>query len=474
MGYFPPANNVSPLDMIAQRFVATDALSNIWLVESPGTTAPTLSGTNNTIFGSGGVGSNLTDAYSNVIGGYKAALNATRIYESVVIGDQAGLNLGTSGRHTAVGSLALQNHSGATGVSETALGRAALNHDVNGGYNVGAGHAALYYLNGDFGDGVTYTGSFNTGTGNQAGAGVISGNNIANNCCYHGASSGVGTNPAFANQSGDNCCYFGAYSGPNSATQRSNVTCVGYGSGAGADGAIAIGYLAVNTLANSCLIGQSGQAMKFGVGTIPSFDFDIALNNASDGVGGARFSYVGSDAAFTSFGQIVMIRTIPTAGSTSGTILGSYMTAGMSIDTPTPLQFNASQITTKITAIGTRSNSSCSLLFKAKAIGSTGLPSVEDMKLEAGVISAMQAGGGFAIKEGANCCQGVATLVAGTVTVNNTQAITGRRITHSHATAGGVQGILSHTINTGVSFTINSTSAADTSTVNWEIKRPAA
>ena len=39
-------------------------------------------------------------------------------------------------------------------------------------------------------------------------------------------------------------------------------------------------------------------------------------------------------------------------------------------------------------------------------------------------------------------------------------------------TTGGTVGTLSYTISDGVSFTINSSSGTDTSTVNWQLWEP--
>lgn len=66
--------------------------------------------------------------------------------------------------------------------------------------------------------------------------------------------------------------------------------------------------------------------------------------------------------------------------------------------------------------------------------------------------------------------EGTATLVAGTVTVSNSDIATGTRIFVSCDTPGGTQGILSTpvaSIVNATSFVINSSNAADTSTVNW-------
>jgi hypothetical protein len=67
---------------------------------------------------------------------------------------------------------------------------------------------------------------------------------------------------------------------------------------------------------------------------------------------------------------------------------------------------------------------------------------------------------------------GTATLTGGTVTVPNTTAVTGCLIYLSRATAGGTTGTLTWSINSGVSFTIVSSSPTDTSTIAWLLLTP--
>jgi hypothetical protein len=62
---------------------------------------------------------------------------------------------------------------------------------------------------------------------------------------------------------------------------------------------------------------------------------------------------------------------------------------------------------------------------------------------------------------------GEAVLVAGTVTVTRADIAATTRIFLSRRVAGGTLGNLTYTITAGVSFTINSSSATDTSTVEW-------
>ncbi len=68
---------------------------------------------------------------------------------------------------------------------------------------------------------------------------------------------------------------------------------------------------------------------------------------------------------------------------------------------------------------------------------------------------------------------GVATLVAGTVTVSNTYVVANSIIQLTCQSVGGTQGMLSvGTIVAGTSFVIDSSDVADTSIIYWEIKEP--
>lgn len=79
-----------------------------------------------------------------------------------------------------------------------------------------------------------------------------------------------------------------------------------------------------------------------------------------------------------------------------------------------------------------------------------------------------------AINEGANAAMGVATLVAGTITVSNTLVTANSRIfITSQDPNGGTPAYTYVSARTAAtSFTITSLSALDTSIVAWEIKEP--
>lgn len=91
-----------------------------------------------------------------------------------------------------------------------------------------------------------------------------------------------------------------------------------------------------------------------------------------------------------------------------------------------------------------------------------------------GHVSITTAGKGLKIKEGSNAMMGVATLVAGTVTVSTTAVTASSRIFLCiQALAGGVGQLSVANVVAGTSFDINSTDGADTSTIAWLIVEPA-
>ena len=97
---------------------------------------------------------------------------------------------------------------------------------------------------------------------------------------------------------------------------------------------------------------------------------------------------------------------------------------------------------------------------------------VDSVTFTGQVISA-SSGKGLSVKEGANCKQGTATLVAGAVTVANTSVTANSRIFLTSQVDGGTPGFLRVSARVvGTSFTITSSNAADTSTVAYEIFEP--
>ena len=82
-------------------------------------------------------------------------------------------------------------------------------------------------------------------------------------------------------------------------------------------------------------------------------------------------------------------------------------------------------------------------------------------------------GFGLEVSEAANGKQGAAVLAAGTAVVANTAVTATSRIFLTSQVDGGTPGFLRVSARTpGVSFTITSSNAADTSTVAYEIFEP--
>lgn len=80
---------------------------------------------------------------------------------------------------------------------------------------------------------------------------------------------------------------------------------------------------------------------------------------------------------------------------------------------------------------------------------------------------------GFQTAEGANAKQGTGTLVAGSLVVANTSVTANSRIFLTSQADGGTPGFLRVSARTpGTSFTVTSSSAADTSTFAYEIFEP--
>lgn len=107
--------------------------------------------------------------------------------------------------------------------------------------------------------------------------------------------------------------------------------------------------------------------------------------------------------------------------------------------------------------------------------GSTRLHTVNTFVTEGDLVCDV-AGGGLVLREGANACSGIATLVAGTVTVNTNQVTATSRVQLTVQSLGTVTtpkavGVTARVA--GTSFTITSADNTDTSVVAWTIIEPA-
>lgn len=121
--------------------------------------------------------------------------------------------------------------------------------------------------------------------------------------------------------------------------------------------------------------------------------------------------------------------------------------------------------------IATNGNTtSPSLIIQDNTTTSFSVADGGDTNVAIGQLLISTAGKGLSVKEGSNAKMGQATLSTGTVTVSTTAVTTNSRIFLTTGVAGGTLGVLSvGTITNGTSFVINSSSPADSSTVNWII-----
>ena len=114
-------------------------------------------------------------------------------------------------------------------------------------------------------------------------------------------------------------------------------------------------------------------------------------------------------------------------------------------------------------------------------IGTGGFNSTANIRCEISAtgLAVIAAGAGLAVKEGTNCKQGTATLVAGVVTVSNTAVTANSRVFVQRQTDGGtVAASYSITRTAGVSLTITARDGAgaaqtlDTSTLAYQMFEP--
>lgn len=92
-----------------------------------------------------------------------------------------------------------------------------------------------------------------------------------------------------------------------------------------------------------------------------------------------------------------------------------------------------------------------------------------DVNSSTGNVLISTIGKGLQVKTGTNAKIGTAVLVGGTVTVANTSVTANSRIFFTVSTVGGTQGLLRYTKIAATSFTVTSTTALDTSTLDWYI-----
>lgn len=254
-----------------------------------------------------------------------------------------------------------------------------------------------------------------------------------------------------------------------------------------------------NNIGPNMVIGGTG--MVYSSNSITTSSGDISLTNSA-ATGNINLTVSGSTVGntinvggLTSFSQTTGNKSVTTFANSFSVASGSATFYNIRIS-PTINQTGSASGATgaiifapNLTSIGSKWSALTSATSNANAlfINQTGANSysthvgafgfgaatVPTDKLEVtGNVALLAAGNKIKIATGSNASVGTATLVGGTVTVNTTAVATGSTIFLTCNTPGGTQGFLSApsaSITNATSFVINSSSGADTSTVNWWI-----
>lgn len=121
-------------------------------------------------------------------------------------------------------------------------------------------------------------------------------------------------------------------------------------------------------------------------------------------------------------------------------------------------------------SIGTGTGTGGSIIFQTAPAGSTG--TAQNSLVTALTISGegnlvQPVAKTYSVATGTNQRAGNAVLVGGTVTVTNSTVTANTIVMHARKTIGGTVGNMSYTTSAGASFTINSSSGTDTSTISY-------
>jgi len=315
----------------------------------------------------------------------------------------------------------------------------------------------------------TATGNYNTGLGSFAVDSLTTGS----------SNIGFGYAALFKNKTASNNVAIGHTSLFSNQTGSSNVA-IGYESLYSLlinTGNTAIGYrsLKANTAANNTAFGfQSMMGNTTGTSNVGIGQALAANVTGSYNVGIGDFalnaSTAGSNTA-VGYGAAVATST-GTNIAAFGFSAGRYLTTESNIIVLNSIdRTTKAKDTTESVFISTQNATAANQRTKIGGLGNVGIGiyPTEKFTVDGNLLLAI-AGNKIKIATGTNASVGTATLVGGTVTVSTTAALTASKIFVTVVTPGGTQGFISvPTITNATSFVINSTSATETSTVNWWI-----
>ncbi len=362
---------------------------------------------------------------------------------NTAFGFQAGPAFTSPTQCTLLGSLAGTNMTGPSSV-------------IAIGYSVAAGiigNCQSSTIIGNFAAATKAAFSQDVMIGDNAGGAQLGNNNANGNGVYIGYSAGFGNGSATANPDKNVAIGFQAMFAMNGARFCTAV------------GANALDALTSTTTARMTALGyQAGHSAVTGTDC-------IFLGYAA-----------GDSSASSAVNRLI-------AGGSVSPILDVFIGKGETHATPTAITYHATggsgtNITggdfVIATGIGTGTGLGGSFRVKVAAAGSTGaaantladaltIDSTGKVSAVLGDVAIATLGKGLTVKSGAGGKIGQATLAAGTVTVTNANITANSRIMLTVSTPGGTQGFLSTSKSAGVSFTITSTSATETSVVDYHI-----
>ena len=225
------------------------------------------------------------------------------------------------------------------------------------------------------------------------------------------------------------------------------------------------GGYGASTLGNSInLASNTGNAGNFSPSTGGGTQNTINIGTASNGTT-ETWSPTGGAATYN---QLYIKHRINASGGYSGNANGIFIDPVLtSLTGTTYCQLRMSGNA----GYGVYQSGASAKNYFAGIVGIGAVPTADQLEVT-GNLSLTTSGNKLKIATGTNASLGTATLVAGTVTVSTTAVTSSSKIFLTCNTPGGTQGFLSApagSITNATSFVINSSSASDTSTVNWWI-----